>query len=68
MNSSDFYTCKFCDGPSAQAAMLSNHLDLGGFVLPVLQANAQEIAAHEDVLTQIDKSSGGKTIWREAHG
>jgi DNA polymerase III subunit epsilon len=52
--------------PSAQAATLSNHLDLRGFVLPVLQANAQEIAAHEDVLAQIDKSSGGKTIWREA--
>ena len=54
--------------PSAQAATLANHLDLRGFVLPVLQANAQEIAAHEDVLVQIDKSSGGKTIWRKARG
>jgi DNA polymerase III subunit epsilon len=52
--------------PSAQAATLSNHLDLRGFVLSVLQANAQEIAAHEDVLAQIDKSSGGKTTWRKA--
>jgi DNA polymerase III subunit epsilon len=51
--------------PSAQAT-LANQLDLRGFVLPVLQANAQEIAVHEDVLTQIDKSSGGKTIWRKA--
>ena len=54
--------------PSAQAATLANHLDLRGFVLPVLQANAQEIAAHEDVLVQIDKSSGGKTIWSKARG
>jgi DNA polymerase III subunit epsilon len=52
--------------PSAQAATLAKHLDLRGFVLPVLQANAQEIAAHEDVLVQIDKSSGGKTIWRKS--
>ncbi|MDD2926799.1 DNA polymerase III subunit epsilon [Rhodoferax sp.] len=40
-------------------------LDLSGFRLPVLQANEQEAAAHEDVLMQIDKSSGGKTIWRK---
>jgi DNA polymerase III subunit epsilon len=35
-------------------------------VLPVLEANAQELTAHEDVLAQIDKSSGGKTTWRKA--
>jgi DNA polymerase-3 subunit epsilon len=29
-----------------------------------LPANAQELAAHADVLSQLDKSSGGKTIWR----
>ena len=40
-------------------------LDLSSFMLPVLQANAQEAAAHEDVLAQIDKSSGGKTVWRK---
>ena len=40
-------------------------LDLSTFVLPVLTANAQELAAHDDVLTQLDKSSGGKTVWRQ---
>ncbi|MFM8863898.1 MAG: DNA polymerase III subunit epsilon [Limnohabitans sp.] len=39
-------------------------LDLSGFALPVLAANAQELAAHEDVLGQLDKSSGGQTVWR----
>jgi len=40
-------------------------LDLSRFTLTVLQASAQEVAAHEDVLKQIDKSSGGKTVWRK---
>ena len=40
-------------------------VDLRGIALPTLQANAQELAAHEDVLTQMDKSSGGKTLWRQ---
>ena len=39
--------------------------DLSQFVLPVLSANAQEVAAHEEVLQQLDKSSGGKTVWRQ---
>jgi DNA polymerase-3 subunit epsilon len=41
-------------------------IDLSGFVLPVIQANAQEHAAHQDQLAQLDKASGGKTIWRQA--
>jgi DNA polymerase-3 subunit epsilon len=39
-------------------------LDLAVFDLPVILANEQEMAAHEDVLGQLDKSSKGKTIWR----
>lgn len=39
-------------------------VDLRSFTLPVLSASEQEIAAHEEVLVQIDKASGGKTIWR----
>lgn len=39
-------------------------MDLRGFDLPVLSANDQEIAAHDDVLDQIDKASGRKTLWR----
>lgn len=52
----------------ASAVDASGHkmvaVDLSGFVLPVIQANAQELAAHEGVLEQIDKDSKGKTIWR----
>jgi DNA polymerase-3 subunit epsilon len=39
-------------------------VDLSRLALPVLAANAQELAEHEELLAQIDKSSGGKTIWR----
>ena len=39
--------------------------DLSGFVLPVLAANEQELAAHDEVLNQMDKASGGKTVWRQ---
>ena len=31
-----------------------------------IQPNAQELQAHEEVLKQIDKSSGGKTLWQRA--
>ena len=44
----------------------SLRIDLSAFELPLLCANAQELAAHEDVLAQIDKGSGGKTVWRQA--
>ena len=40
-------------------------IDLSRFVLPVLRASAEEAAAHEAVLAEIDKSSGGKTLWRK---
>ena len=39
-------------------------VDLASFKLRVVHANDQELAAHEDVMVQMDKSSGGKTIWR----
>jgi DNA polymerase III subunit epsilon len=39
-------------------------VDLTAFTLPVLLANDQESAAHEEVLKQLDKASGGKTLWR----
>lgn len=41
-------------------------VDLCGFELPVLVANDQEMTSHDDVLKQIDKSSGSKTVWRSA--
>ena len=39
-------------------------IDLSSYQLPVLRANDHELTAHEDMLKQLDKSSGGKTVWR----
>lgn len=42
-------------------------VDLSGLELPVLYASAPEIAAHDEVMLQITKASGGKAVWlREA--
>ena len=39
-------------------------VDLSAFELPVIIASEQEMDAHEKVLTLLDKSSRGKTVWR----
>ena len=39
-------------------------VDLRNFDLPVIRAATQEVAAHEDVLAQLDKSSKGNTLFR----
>src|SRR5215213_9210833 len=39
-------------------------VDLTAFTLPVLLASDQESALHEEVLKQLDKASGGRTLWR----
>jgi DNA polymerase-3 subunit epsilon len=39
-------------------------LDLSHLDLPVLYASASELAAHQDVLVQIDQASRDKTLWR----
>ena len=49
---------------SAGPAMES--VDLRSFTLTVPVASEQELAAHEDLLNQLDKASGGKTVWRLA--
>jgi len=46
-------------GPSNQATV-----DFAGLDLPVLCASAEEQAAHEAVLADIDKASGGKAVWK----
>lgn len=46
------------------ATGIVTRVDLTQFTLPVLLANDQESAAHEEVLQQLDKASGGKTLWR----
>ena len=48
-------------GPLAVAAV-----DLSSFALPVLRASAEECAAHEAVLADLDQASGGRTVWRQS--
>jgi DNA polymerase-3 subunit epsilon len=50
----------------SDVAGITTRIDLRQFTLPVLLANEQETAAHEEVLKQLDKASGGKTVWRQA--
>ncbi|MDC8784499.1 DNA polymerase III subunit epsilon [Roseateles koreensis] len=38
-------------------------VDLRSFDLPVPQASEEELAAHEKVLLELDKTSGGKRVW-----
>jgi DNA polymerase-3 subunit epsilon len=40
-------------------------IDLSQFTLTVLAADADELSAHEKVLVDLDKASGGKTIFRQ---
>ena len=48
-------------GPHADESV-----DLSSFELPVLGASAEEEAAHEAVLAEIDAASKGRTVWRQA--
>jgi DNA polymerase III subunit epsilon len=49
---------------SAAIGGIATRVDLTAFTLPVLLASKEEAAAHEEVLKQLDKASGGKTLWR----
>ena len=53
-------------GGPAQNGDSTPVIDLSGFDLPLLAANEQEVAAHEKLLSDIDKASKGKTVWRVA--
>jgi len=50
------------DGSAAQAALEA--VDFGALGLKVVLADDAESAAHLRVLTELDKASGGKTVWR----
>ena len=50
---------------SADNTAAASGVDLTQFELPVLLANESELSAHQDVLQQIDKASGGKTVGRQ---
>jgi DNA polymerase-3 subunit epsilon len=39
-------------------------IDLSGFELPVIAASDEENAAHEALLAEIEKASGGRLAWR----
>jgi len=41
-------------------------IDFAAFDLVVLRASGEEAQAHEALLAEIDKASGGKTLWRSA--
>lgn len=41
-------------------------VDFSRFQLPVLRATEAELQAHEKVLADLDKASGGKRLWQEA--
>ena len=51
-------------GPEQTEGGFLTDIDLRSFDLPVLAASDQEIAAHVEVLRQIEKSSGGKSVCR----
>jgi len=41
-------------------------VDFARLVLPVIEADAAEAAAHAALLAELDKASGGKTLWSPA--
>jgi DNA polymerase-3 subunit epsilon len=51
-------------GTESQQQVQVAQIDLSAFQLPVLPATEAEAAAHERVLAELDKASGGKTLWR----
>ena len=52
------------EGGSTGESRAVQALDLSQFMLPVIAATGDELAAHDAVLAELDKASGGKTIWR----
>ena len=49
---------------AATAEVALDSVDLSAFALPVLAADAQEAAAHEALIAELDRASGGKTVWK----
>ena len=46
------------------SALQAEAIDLSAFTLPVLLATDEERVAHDALLADLDKASGGKTLWR----
>ena len=51
-------------GDTAAGDMALQAIDFSVFELPVLAATEHEVAAHSAMLVELDKASGGKTLWR----
>ena len=49
----------------ADAHTTTARADLRRYALPVIEASAEELALHQAVLAELDKSSSGKTLWRQ---
>ena len=52
------------DAGDRQARYVEAAIDLSAFTLPVILATGDEAAAHDKLLAELDKASGGKTVWR----
>ena len=53
------------DAADALAAdMAARPIDFGALELIVIAADDDELAAHEALLAEIDKASGGHAVWR----
>ncbi|MBV8605341.1 MAG: DNA polymerase III subunit epsilon [Pelomonas sp.] len=48
---------------AVQALVAATAVDLSRYAPPVIGASEAELAAHDKVLAEIDKASGGKRIW-----
>ena len=51
---------------SSDSKKRADAIDMQSLKLTVISASAQELAAHEEVLLQIDKASNNQTVWRSA--
>jgi DNA polymerase III subunit epsilon len=53
------------DAEEGSAEYAVEAVDFSQLSLPVLAANDEEATAHAALLTELDKASGGKTVWRK---
>lgn len=51
---------------SRQGPVVTATVNLSELALPVLTADADELAAHQKVLLEVDKASKGKAVWQPA--
>jgi DNA polymerase-3 subunit epsilon len=50
--------------PEASSAAERADIPIAGFDLIVIRAGEEELAAHERILAEIEKASGGRCLWR----